>query len=151
MDVLELSNNLANVSNTVIAEKQNDFLQSNLGQVVNGAIDIGIKALVPDLLEDGVINIKNSLLNEGLENGVKTAINEAVNLGKSILGIFTGDFKNVQDIKSALAEGGLIDGVSKVLDSALQKAEDKNLVSKNVGNVLQTGKDIMMRNSKQSC
>jgi len=149
MDALALTNNLNNnitndVSNMVIA--QNNFLQSNLGQVINGAVDIGIKALVPDVLEDGVINIKNAFINEGLSGGVKTAINEAVNLGKSILGIFTGDFKNVQDVKNALSEGGLINGVSKVLDTVLQKATDSNLISSSIGNVLKTGKDVMIRN-----
>jgi len=156
MDILELTNNLNNnisndVSNMVIAQEQNNFLQSNLGQVINGAVDMGIRALVPDVLEEGAINIKNAFLNEGFENGVKTAINEAVNLGKSILGIFTGDFKNAQDVRNALSEGGLIDGVSKLLDTVLQKAEDKNLISDNIGNAIRTGKDLMMRNSQQSC
>lgn len=154
MDALALTNNLNNnitndMSNMVLA--QNNFLQTNLGQAINGAIDIGIKALVPDVLENGVINIKNALINEGLSGGIKTAINEALNLGKSVLGIFTGDFKNVQDVKNALSEGGLINGVSKVLDTVLQKAQNGHLISENVGNTIKAGKDIMMRNSRQSC
>jgi len=152
MDFLELTNNLNNnitndVSNMVIAKEQNNFLQSNLGQVINGAIDIGIKALVPDVLEDGIINIKNAFINEGLADGVKTAINEAVDLGKAAIGIFTGDFKNILDLKNVLKNGGLIDGVSKVLDSVLQKAEDNNLISQNVGDIIKTGKNIILRNS----
>ena len=45
------NNNLSNVT----YEEQKGFLESTLGQVINGGIDFGLKAILPDVIEDEVI------------------------------------------------------------------------------------------------
>ena len=45
---LQNDNNLGNVT----YEKQKSFLESSLGQVINGGIDLGLRALLPDIIED---------------------------------------------------------------------------------------------------
>ena len=74
-----LNNNKA-INNvlTKIEEKSQDFLETKLGQVVNSAIDFGIKAVLPDWLEDDIIEIKDSVFNDGFKEGVQLAINKAV-------------------------------------------------------------------------
>lgn len=75
------NNNLSNVT----YEKQKSFLESNLGQVINGGIDLGLRAVLPDIIEDEVIEIKDSIVTDGFSAGIKTAIDNVVDMGKSVL------------------------------------------------------------------
>lgn len=85
---LKLENNLdlkqSNLSN-VTYEKQKSFLESNLGQVINGGINLGLKAILPDVIEDEIIEIKDSIITDGFSAGIKTAIDNVVDMGKSVL------------------------------------------------------------------
>ena len=109
-NILKSNNlNLENNLNTYdLEKKQNSFLKSNLGQAINGGIDLGLRILLPNCIEDEVINIKNSLITEGFSAAVDTAIEEATNLGKSALGILTGTFENISQIKKQLKKEGLL-------------------------------------------
>ena len=74
------------INNEQVTEKeQNSFLQTTLGKTISGAIDIGLRWVLPDLIEDEVIDIKDSLIKGGLKEGINTAINSAINLGKSAM------------------------------------------------------------------
>ena len=85
---LKIENNLdlkqSNLSN-VTYEKQKSFLESNLGQVINGGINLGLKAILPDVIEDEIIEIKDSIITDGFSAGIKTAIDNVVDMGKSVL------------------------------------------------------------------
>ena len=39
----------------------------------------------------------------------KTAVDNVIDLGKSVLGIFTGKFENMSQVKEVIKKGGLID------------------------------------------
>ena len=140
----EVNKNLEVQNNLQLAKVQNKFLESNLGQVINGGVDLGLKVLLPDYLEEEVIEIKDVLLQEGFSSAVKTAINQAVEFGKDIIGIFNGEFKNVQQAKAAIKEGGLITDISRIIDNLIGKAEEKNLINSTVGNIVKTGKEIII-------
>ena len=58
-------------------------------------------------------DIKNTLLSEGLSEGIKKVVSSAVDFGKSALGIVTGNFENISQIKKAVEQGGLIDTLSE--------------------------------------
>lgn len=101
---MELATNLNNsidINSNINLSSQKNFLESNLGKVVNGALNIGIRALLPDLIEDQVINIKDEIINNGFQAGVKEAISSAIDLGKSTIGIFTGKFDNITQARNA--------------------------------------------------
>ena len=55
-------NNRLNIEN-----EKNNFFNNTFGKTINYAIDIGLRAILPDLIENQVIDIKNSLLNNGLQ------------------------------------------------------------------------------------
>ena len=56
-------NNKIEIKNELVNEKsQKNFLESTLGKTINTAIDIGIRALLPDFIDEQVINIKNNFL-----------------------------------------------------------------------------------------
>ena len=137
---LELENNL---------EKENpvqNFLESTLGKTINAAVDIGIRALLPDFIDEQIINIKDNLLEYGLKDGISKTIDDAINLGKSAIGIFTGDFENLSQMQSAVETGGLLDGISTLLDTVVGKVANKGLIDGNIANIIMQGKDVILNN-----
>lgn len=135
------------ITNEIVTEKnQNSFLESTLGKTINAAVDIGLRWVLPDMLEEGVIEIKDSLIQGGLKEGIDTAINSAINLGKSAMGIFTGNFESISQAQSAVKNGGIIDGISNVLDSALNASTKVGLIDSNISNLIRQGKNVILDN-----
>lgn len=131
-----------------LEKEQNSFLRTNIGQAINGAIDIGLKIVLPDCIEDEIISIKDSLLTEGFSAAVDTAIEEATNLGKSAMGILTGTFENISQIKKAVEKGGLIDTVSGLLDNAINWAKKHKYIKTGTANAIKKGKNTVMKTIK---
>lgn len=141
---LEKSNQ---IENEIVTEKnQNNFLETMLGKTINGAVDIGLRWVLPDLIEDEIINIKDSLIKGGLKEGINTAINTAINFGKSAMGIFTGKFENISQAQSAIKTGGIIDGVSDVIDNVLNRTTKKGLINQNTAILIKKGKNVILDN-----
>ena len=130
--------------NNVTYEEQKSFLETNLGQVINGGVDLGLKAILPDIIEDEVIEIKDSIITDGFSAGIKTAIDNVVDMGKSVLGIFTGKFDNLSQVKNTIESGGLIDSISSVLDWGINKAQKSGLINSTTANLIETGKDTIL-------
>ena len=126
--------------------EKNNFLNSVLGKTINTAIDIGLRAILPDLIENQVIDIKNALLQNGLKSGIDTAVNSAINLGKSAVGIVTGNFENMDQVKMAVGNGGIVDTVSKVLDKAINTTYKKGYIDKTVTSIIKNGKNVLLNN-----
>lgn len=143
---LELNNNLNIENNTglVTAEKQNAFLESSLGKVINIGLDLGLKSVLPDFVEDQVIEIKDTLITDGFSGALKTGIRNAIDLGKSVLGIFTGKFENMSQVQNAIKKGGLIDTVSSLLDKGINKIEDMGKINPGVSALIKKGKNTVL-------
>ena len=60
---MEIENEL---KNNIKIEK-NNFLNNIIGETINNAIDFGLKYILPDLIENQIIDIKNALLENGLK------------------------------------------------------------------------------------
>ena len=134
-------NNRLNIEN-----EKNNFFNNTFGKTINYAIDIGLRAILPDLIENQVIDIKNSLLNNGLKTGIDTAIDSAVNFGKSTAGIFTGNFENIEQVKIAIGNGGIVDSISDVLDNVINSAYKKGYINRDIKNVIKNGKNVLLNN-----
>lgn len=133
------------IENEINIEK-NNFLNNIIGQTINNAIDIGLKAVLPDLIENQVIEIKDALLKNGLKAGVETAVNSAIDFGKSISGIFTGNFENMTQVRIAVSEGGILETISDVLDKITNKTYEAGYINKTVNTLIKNGKDIILDN-----
>ena len=133
------------IENEINIEK-NNFLNNIIGQTINNAIDIGLKAVLPDLIENQVIEIKDALLKNGLKAGVETAVNSAIDFGKSISGIFTGNFENMTQVRIAVSEGGILETISEVLDKITNKTYEAGYINKTVNTLIKNGKDIILDN-----
>ena len=133
------------IENEINIEK-NNFLNNIIGQTINNAIDIGLKAVLPDLIENQVIEIKDALLKNGLKAGVETAVNSGIDFGKSISGIFTGNFENMTQVRIAVSEGGILETISDVLDKITNKTYEAGYINKTVNTLIKNGKDIILDN-----
>ncbi len=141
-----INNKELNSNELVTKEDQKNFLDTTLGKVVNTAIDLGLRWALPDFIENQVIEVKDSLIQGGLKEGIDKAIDSAVELGKSVTGIFTGKFENISQAQNAIKNGGIIDGVSNAIDSALSFTTKKGLIKNNVANVIRQGKNVILDN-----
>ena len=138
-----------------IGEKQNKFLEGTLGKVINTGVDIALRAILPNAIEDEIIGIKNVILNDGFKEGIKAAISAAANtkrifliltapnIGKSITGIFTGKFDTVSQAYTAVKSGGIIDTASKMVDTAVKSAQDNNLIKSSTAKVIKKSKNVV--------
>lgn len=148
MDELKIENNISNEN--LIEEKQRNFLQTNLGKAVNMGLNIGIRYLLPDVIENQVIEIKDSLIQNGLKEGIQTAINSSINLGKSALGIVTGKFESIEQMQNAVKSGGIIDSISNVVNYSINKLVDNGNISNSIGNTIKNGKNAILNNITQN-
>lgn len=126
--------------------KQNQFINTTLGKVTNMALDMGIRWALPNVIEEQVIEVKNTILENGVKEGIKQAINNISNMGKSLTGILTGSFENVEQIHTAIKKGGTIDTISQTMDATLKLISKKNLLPPNITNLLKTGKNLIIDN-----
>lgn len=135
---MELDQKIAlNLQNS---KNQNEFLNSTLWKTINNGIDIGLRYLLPDLVENEIIELKDNLINFGLKDGVKKSIDSIIETGKQAIGIFSGNFENVGQIQSTIKNGGVINKISDVLDNVINKAEDKGKINSTISKALKKGK-----------
>ena len=139
-----LENNLINQNNLNIAENQNNFLETALGKTINFGLDIGLRALLPNYVEDAVIEVKNTLLKEGFSEGTKQIVKSALDIGKSAMGIVTGNFDNITQVQTAIKNGGIIDGVSDLTDNILNKTVSSGKLSYDIANTIRKGKNVIL-------
>ena len=130
--------------NFEIDNKKEDFLNSTLWKTINNGIDIGLRFILPDLVEDEIINLKDNLINYGLKDGIKKSIDSVVETGKQAVGIVTGNFENIGQIQSTIKNGGIIDKVSDVLDTVIDKTVDSGKINNSIGKVLKNGKSSIL-------
>ena len=137
---MEIENNIN------IEKNKNNFLNNIIGKTINNALDIGLRAILPDLIENQIINIKNSLIENGLKAGANTAINSAINLKKSAMGIVTGNFENIEQVTTAIGNGGIIDTISDLLDNALYKIYKNGNINNSIYKLIKNGKNLLLDN-----
>lgn len=141
---MEIQNEIS--SNMNLENEENNFFNSTIGKVINSGIDMGLRYVLPDLIEEEVIEVKDALIQNGLNDGIHTAVDNIVNIGKSVEGIITGNFQNVSQVRKAVEQGGIIDTVSDVIDFAVSKASNIGLINNTVSYLIKTGKNSILNN-----
>lgn len=145
-----LNNNLEIDNNLNISNNQKNFLETTLGKTINIGIDIGIRAALPDFLENEAINIKDNLIKYGLKDGIKKSIDDALNVGKGIVGIVSGKFDNIYQMQEVIKSGGIMDNISTLLDSAINRIYSNGLINSRVASTLKQGKNIILNNVEKN-
>ena len=141
---IELNNNLE------IEKEQNNFLETTLGKTINTGIDIGIRAILPDYIEEQIIDLKDNFIKYGLKEGIKKSIDDAINIGKSAIGIVSGNFENIAQMQEAIKNGGIIDNVSSLLDSVINKVQSNGLINSTVATTIKQRKNSILNNVEKN-
>ena len=137
-------NNSMQKTDEGIEKLQQNFLETTFGKVINSAIDIGLKAVLPDLIENQIIGIKDVILESGFSEGIKEVINSGIDIGKSAIGIVTGEFENISQIELAVKNGGILDQVSDLLDHSINIANKKNIIDNSTSSIIRKGKNTII-------
>lgn len=124
--------------------KQESFLKNSLGTIVNTALDVCLRALLPNMIENEVIEVKDTILENGLKEGLNKAVENAIDFGKSAAGIITGNFENIEQIDKAIKKGGIVDTVSDLLDISIKNAQEKDFIDKNIASLIKKGKNTII-------
>lgn len=144
-------NNEININNNLENDiGQKNFLESILGKTINTGIDIGIRAILPNYIEDQIINLKDNLFQYGLKDGIKKSINDALDIGKSAVGIITGNFENISQVQQAIKNGGVIDNISDLLDDVINKVQNNGLINSTVAKTIKQGKNAILNNVEKN-
>lgn len=148
MDILENINELGNKLNNdlKLENLQNLFLDTTIGRIANSAIDLGLKIILPDYMENEVIEVKDALITGGIKEGITTAVENAIEIGKKIVGMENLEFKNLKSAQNALIEGNVIGGISNSLDLVLDKAKETNIIPENITTMIKEGKNVVLKN-----
>lgn len=142
----EINKQEINRNELVTTEEQNHFLDTAVGKVINTAIDLGLRWILPDFVENQIIDVKNSLIRGGLKEGIDKAVENAVELGRSVTGIFTGKFDSIAQAQNVVKHGGIIEGVSNVIDSTLAVTQKSGLLPDNIVKLIRQGKNVILDN-----
>ena len=145
-----ITNDIEIKNNIDIENKQNNFLETTLGKTINTGIDIGIRAILPDYIEEQIIDIKDNLIKYGLKDGIKKSIDDAINLGKSAIGIISGNFENISQMQEAVKSGGIIDNISSLLDTVINRVHSNGLINSTVARTIKQGKNSILNNVEKN-
>lgn len=133
-----------------IEKSQNNFFQRRWGQAISDGIDSGLKAILPDFIEDEIIEIKNAFIQEGLIEGIKTAIDITLNKGKELIGMFTGNLENITQAEAIIKNGDLIKKIAEVLENVIDKCMKDGLLKESLCNLIKNGKDSMLNYAEKN-
>jgi len=140
-----LNQNIERETSLTLANEQNRFFETRIGNIINRGLDIGIRMIFPSFLEDGIIEVKDALFNEGLGSAVRTAIDETINLGRQALNFITRGFRSTPEAMQIMDSGGLTENVAKAVDEVITKACTSNNINEEVGRALLARKSNSFR------
>lgn len=144
-------NNTISINNNLNKEiSQKNFLDTTLGKTINTGIDIGIRAALPNYIEEQIIDLKDNLIKYGLKDGIKKCIDDAIDIGKSTIGIVTGNFENISQVQEVIKNGGIIDNISNLLDDVINKVQKNGLINSTVAKTIKQGKSLILNNVEKS-
>lgn len=141
---LLLENNLFNGVSNKLGELQEKFLESKWGQAIDKGIDFGLKVILPNSIEDDVIDIKNAFVKEGLIDGIQKAVKVGIEKGKELVGIFSGNLKDMTQAEAIKKNSDIISGVSKVLENIINKSMKDGFIKETLGELIKDGKKIIL-------
>lgn len=135
-----------------VLEQANNIIQNvsqTIGQVADTALEYGLRVILPDFIEEDVIEIKDKFIQEGFISGVQEAVDKLEDVGKSIKGIFTGEFETIEQVKRVIENGGLLDEVSELIDKILKKLLSKKLINKSTSTLIKQGKKQILNSLEE--
>lgn len=125
-------------------KEKDNFFDTDIGKIIDNSIDLAIKAVIPNIIDEQIINIKNAIIEGGFEEGIKEIKNIGNNLKESIKGIITGEFETIEQMKLAIKDGGILDFVSLCIDKGIKCLNKYTDLDYSVLNLIETSKDLLI-------
>ena len=147
---MEIDNlNLINENNIVERDKT-EFLETVLGKIINNAIDIGLRIILPDFIEEQIMDVKDNLLKHGLKEGITKTIDDIINVSKKTIGIVTGNIEKDLEMKDILDAEEFIKSFSTIIDFSLNNVKQKGEINDSIINAIISGKDVIIKNIEEN-
>ena len=129
------NNNLINTNeiiNQSLDKMQNDFLSTKLVQAIDKGIDFGLKIILPDYIEDQVLDLKNSIVENGVGNDIKNTVENIISINNNSIGI-NNNYNSINEAKQKITNEELLDKVFGILETAINGLNNKkiNSITKN--------------------
>ena len=142
--------NAKELLNEIVNDFQNRCLKSEFDKIINSGLDIGIKIIFPDYIDDQIINLKNNLYEYGVKEGFEKTFNDSINTGKTILGIQNNNFDNISQVQDTIKTGEIIDGISDLLDKGINNLKKSKVIDNKVAKTLKEGKNEIIKNIEEN-
>ena len=146
MQINELQKNMTNEVVKDIGQKQNNFIETAIGKAVDFGLDVGIKAIAPNFIEEQVIDIKDNIFKHGLKEGIRTTVEDTVSAGKELMGIVKGGFIDTNQMKDVANSKDLLKSISGLIDFALNKVKPNGELTQTIISGIKGGKDLIVGN-----
>ena len=144
---MEIENVLENnINNNNLEKNQNNFLNTDLGKMINNGIDVGIRALFPDYIEEVIINIKNAIINNDFEDCISKAINSAIEKGKKAINIISENFTSIGQAQNAIKQGNLLSQISKIFDQTVNNSMELSNLDDSIKQTINNKKEVVLSN-----
>ena len=122
-----------------IVNSQENNLKNTIFDLANAALDFGIRAALPNFIEEDVIDIKNKFIKEGFSEGIQEIIKKASSYGTIAKDLISGNLSEEQ-IKIVIEKDGILDSISNLTEGIIKKLYETELINKNTYNLLKKGK-----------
>ncbi len=116
----------------------------DISKLANNALDFGLRAALPDFIEDDVIEIKNAFVKEGFISGIEETLKKIEDIVNSIKGLFKGEFESVEQVKRLIQKNGILDAASSLIDTISKKLLEKDIIDKTAYNMIKSGKNEIL-------
>ena len=123
--------------------KKDINIDLKLPEMLDNALDIGLRAILPDFIEEDVIEIKNAFIQEGFIAGIEQIVKKIEDIINSIKSLFKGEF--VDQIKKLVQKNGILSAGSSLIDTISKQLLDKKIISKKIYNMIKTGKNEILK------
>lgn len=128
--------------------QKTNFLDNIFLKNINDGINIGLKAILPDMLENEVIKLKDNLIEYGLKDGIN----------KTIESFFKRDneenvlenFDNLIQIKNIINNDKFIDKITTLLDSVINKVGEEKIVDDKTFDILKNEESLIINKIKNN-
>lgn len=150
-EILEKNNLTFNeLYETALNNTQGDFLNTQIGQAINKGLDLGLKILLPDIIDDRVVELKNNILESDAAYGIKNIVSNAILEGSKSLGLNNKNYETIEQTKQVVEKGKVLDSVYGFIDSAITDLINDKKINKTTSNKLTNQKDIINKNIENS-
>ena len=131
-------------------DTQSDFLNNQLGQAINKGLDYGIKILLPDFIDEKIIELKNNILESDAVYGIKNTVSKAILQGSKEMGLTNMNYESIEQSKKVVENGKVLDSVYDCIDSAITGLIENNKISNNTAQTLKNNKDTINKSIEKS-